>query len=386
MLIRLKYLTAGESHGKGLLGIIDGLPAGIKIDEEYIARDLFRRQQGHGRGGRMKIEKDHAEIYTGVRHGLSLGSPIGLLLPNKDWKNWTKKMSIEPIEDDVKKITLPRPGHADLAGIQKFQSDDIRNILERSSARETTMRVALAAICRKLLKELGIEVGSRVIQIHDVKDDSLIPDGCSPEDLNERVDRSPVRCLDDTAESKMMSVIDEAKKEGDSVGGIFELYATGLPYGLGSYVQWDVKLQTRISASIMSVNAFKGIEIGLGFESGKLKGSEVHDEISWDGNTYGRFSNNAGGIEGGMSNAQPIVVRAVMKPIPTLIKPLRSVDINTKESQLAHKERTDSCSVPAASIIAESMLCFVLADAMLEKFGGDTLDQLKAHIKASGEY
>ena len=295
-------------------------------------------------------------------------------------------MSIEPIEDDVKKITLPRPGHADLAGIQKFQSDDIRNILERSSARETTMRVALAAICRKLLKELGIEVGSRVIQIHDVKDDSLIPDGCSPEDLNERVDKSPVRCLDDEAESKMMSVIDEAKKEGDSVGGIFELYATGLPYGLGSYVQWDVKLQTRISASIMSVNAFKGIEIGLGFESGKLKGSEVHDEISWDGNTYGRFSNNAGGIEGGMSNAQPIVVRAVMKPIPTLIKPLRSVDINTKESQLAHKERTDSCSVPAASIIAESMLCFVLADAMLEKFGGDTLDQLKAHIKASGEY
>ena len=192
--------------------------------------------------------------------------------------------------------------------------------------------------------------------------------------------------MDDEAESKMMSVIDEAKKEGDSVGGIFELYATGLPYGLGSYVQWDVKLQTRISASIMSVNAFKGIEIGLGFESGKLKGSEVHDEISWDGNTYGRFSNNAGGIEGGMSNAQPIVVRAVMKPIPTLIKPLRSVDINTKESQLAHKERTDSCSVPAASIIAESMLCFVLADAMLEKFGGDTLDQLKAHIKASGEY
>ena len=299
MLIKLKYLTAGESHGKGLLGIIDGLPAGITIDEQYIARDLFRRQQGHGRGGRMKIEKDHAEIYSGIRHGISLGSPIGLLLPNKDWKNWTKKMSIEPIEDDVKKITLPRPGHADLAGIKKFQSDDIRNILERSSARETTMRVALAAICRKLLKEIGVEVGSRVIQIHDVKDSSLIPDDLSPENLNEIVDASPVRCLDDVAESKMISAIDAAKKEGDSVGGIFELYATGLPYGLGSFVQWDVKLQTRISASIMSVNAFKGIEIGLGFKSGKLKGSEVHDEISWDGNTYGRFSNNAGGIEGG---------------------------------------------------------------------------------------
>jgi chorismate synthase len=386
MLIRLKYLTAGESHGKGLLGILDGLPVGIKIDEEYIARDLFRRQQGHGRGGRMKIEKDHAEIYTGVRHGSSLGSPIGLLLPNKDWKNWTKKMSIEPINDEIKKITLPRPGHADLAGIQKFQSDDIRNILERSSARETTMRVALAAICRKFLKELGIEVGSRVIQIHDVKDESLIPDDFSPEDLNERADKSPVRCLDDEVESKMISAIDEAKKEGDSVGGIFELYATGLPYGLGSYVQWDVKLQARISASIMSVNAFKGIEIGLGFDSGKLKGSEVHDEISWDGNKYARFSNNAGGIEGGMSNAQPIVIRAVMKPIPTLIKPLRSVDINTKENELAHKERTDSCSVPAASIVAESMLCFVLADAMLEKFGGDTMGQLKAHIGVSGEY
>jgi len=386
MLIKLKYLTAGESHGKGLLGIIDGLPAGIKIDEEYIAYDLFRRQQGHGRGGRMKIEKDHAEIYTGVRHGNSLGSPIGLLLPNKDWKNWTKKMSIEPIDDEVKKITLPRPGHADLAGIQKFQADDIRNILERSSARETTMRVALAAICRKFLKELGIEVGSRVLQIHDVKDSSLLPDDFSPEKLNEKVDKSPVRCLDDEAELKMISAIDDAKKEGDSVGGIFELYATGLPYGLGSYVQWDVKLQTRITASIMSVNAFKGIEIGLGFDSGKLKGSEVHDEIAWDGIKYQRYSNNAGGIEGGMSNAQPIVVRAVMKPIPTLIKPLRSVDINTKENQLAHKERTDSCSVPAASIVAESMLCFVLADAMLEKFGGDTMDQLKAHIGVTGEY
>ena len=386
MLIRLKYLTAGESHGKGLLGIIDGLPAGIKIDEDYIAHDLFRRQQGHGRGGRMKIEKDHAEIYTGVRHGNSLGSPIGLLLPNKDWKNWTKKMSIEPIDDVVRKITLPRPGHADLAGIQKFQSDDIRNILERSSARETTMRVALAAICRKFLKELGIEVGSRVLQIHDVKDSSLLPDDFSPEKLNEKVDKSPVRCLDDKAELKMISAIDDAKKDGDSVGGIFELYATGLPYGLGSYVQWDVKLQTRITASIMSVNAFKGIEIGLGFDSGKLKGSEVHDEIAWDGIKYQRYSNNAGGIEGGMSNAQPIVVRAVMKPIPTLIKPLRSVDINTKENQLAHKERTDSCSVPAASIVAESMLCFVLADAMLEKFGGDTMDQLKAHIGVTGEY
>ena len=386
MLVRIKYLTAGESHGKGLLGIIDGLPSGLSISEEYIARELFRRQQGHGRGGRMKIEKDHAEIYSGVRHGVTMGSPVGLLIPNKDWKNWTNKMSIEPIAEKIRKITLPRPGHADLAGIQKFDTDDIRNILERSSARETTMRVALASICRKFLKEFGIEVGSRVTQIHGVVDETILSDDMTPEELNNKVDKSPVRCLDAKSEKKMIEAIDNAKNEGDSVGGIFELFASGLPYGLGSYVQWDTKLHARISASIMSVNAFKGMEIGLGFESGKLLGSEVHDEIGWDGNKFTRYSNNAGGIEGGMSNAQPIIIRAVMKPIPTLIKPLRSVDINTKENQLAHKERTDSCSVPAASIVAEAMLCFVLADAMLEKFGGDNIDQLRSHLQASGKY
>ena len=386
MLARIKYLTAGESHGKGLLGIIDGLPAGLDINEKFIAQELFRRQQGHGRGGRMKIEKDHAEIYSGIRHGKSLGSPIGLILPNKDWKNWTVKMSVEPVDEKIKKVTLPRPGHADLAGIQKYDSDDIRNILERSSARETAMRVALASICRKLLREVGIEVGSRVVQIHKVKDETIISENISLKSLNKKVDESPVRCWDKKTEKKMIDAIDKAKNEGDSVGGVFEIIANGLPYGLGSHVQWDTKLHARIAESIMSVNAFKGIEIGLGFKSSLRMGSEVHDEISWNGEKYTRHSNNAGGIEGGMSNAQPIIVRAVMKPIPTLIKPLRSIDIETKEEKLAHKERTDSCSVPAASIVAESMLCFVLADALLEKFGGDTMDQLKAHMKVSGKY
>ena len=347
MLTRIKYLTAGESHGKGLLGIIDNLPAGLEINEEYIAHQLFRRQKGHGRGGRMKIEKDYAEIYSGIRHGKSLGGPIGLIIPNKDWVNWTKKMSSEPIEEEIKRVTLPRPGHADLAGVQKFDFEDIRNVLERSSARETAMRVALASICRKLLKDVGIEVGSRVTQIYNVKDETSIPEGISPEVLNEIADKYSVRCLDKNAEKEMMSVIDKAKADGDSVGGIFEVIATGLPYGLGAHTQWDKKLHARIAESIMSVNAFKGIEIGMGFEQGEKLGSEVHDEIGWDGEAYIRHSNNAGGIEGGMSNAQPIVIKAVMKPIPTLIKPLRSVDIDSKQDKLAHKERTDSCSVPA---------------------------------------
>ena len=386
MLARLKYLTAGESHGKGLLGIIEGIPSGLEISESYLSEHLFRRQQGYGRGGRMKIETDFAELYTGVRHGISLGSPIGLILVNKDWENWTKKMSASPVDHNIRKVTLPRPGHADLTGVQKFDFDDIRNVIERSSARETAIRVALASICRKLLKDVGIEVGSRVVQIHSTKDITPIPEGISPEELNKMVDSSPVRCLDKAKEKEMMDTIDLAKSDGDSVGGVFEVIATGLPYGLGSHTQWDRKLQARIAESILSINAFKGIEIGMGFDQAGEFGSKVHDEIGHDSEKYIRHSNNAGGIEGGMSNAQPIVIRAVMKPIPTLIKPLRSVDIETKEERLAHKERTDSCAVPAASIIAESMLCFVLADALLEKFGGDSMDQLRAHIKATANY
>lgn len=386
MMHRLTFLTAGESHGRGLLGIVEGLPAGLEITENYIGNQLARRQIGYGRGGRMKIETDHAEIWCGVRHGKTLGSPVGLLIHNKDWKNWTKIMSVEPVDDDIKKVTLPRPGHADLAGIHKYGFDDIRNVLERSSARETAMRVALGSVCRKLLSEIGIEIGSRVLQIHDVKDESPVSADLFPDQLNNAADTSPVRCLDKDAEAAMMKIIDKAKANGDSVGGIFEVVATGLPYGLGAPFHWDQKLQARISGLMMSVNAFKGIEIGSGFSVGTKFGSEIHDEIGWDGEKFIRYSNNAGGIEGGMSNAQPIVLKMAMKPIPTLVTPLRSVDIHTKEEKDAHKERTDACAVPAASIIAESMLCFVLADALLEKFGGDSMEQLKAHMKATARY
>ena len=386
MLSKLKFLTAGESHGKGLLGVLDGMPAGLDISEDYIDAQLSRRQMGHGRGGRMKIEKDHGEIWSGVRHGRTLGSPVGILVENKDWKNWTKKMSIEPVKESTKRVTLPRPGHADLAGIQKYGANDIRNILERSSARETTMRVALGSVCRKFIEEFGIEVGSRVVQIHDAIDNEPIPKDITPNQLNQRADQSPVRCLNKEIETLMIKAIDNAKSNGDSVGGIFQVIATGLPYGLGSPMQWDSKLQAKISGMMMSVNAFAGIEIGSGFNKAEKLGSEVHDEIGWDDEKYIRYSNNAGGIEGGMSNAQPILIRMAMKPIATLIKPLRSIDIDSKEKKLAHKERTDSCAVPAASIIAESMLCFVLADAIIEKFGGDSIEQLKAHIKATAKY
>lgn len=384
MLKRLQFLTSGESHGKGLLGILDGLPAGIEISEEYIDHQLKRRQMGHGRGGRMKIEKDHAQLWGGVRHGLTLGSPVGILIDNLDWKNWTKKMSVEPIQEKVKPVTLPRPGHADLAGVHKYGFGDIRNILERSSARETTMRVALGSVCRKLLEDAGIYIGSRVVQIHNVKDESNYK--LTPDAMNERADISPVRCLDGNAEKEMINVIDDAKKAGDSVGGVFEVIATGVPYGLGSYTQWNNKLQARISTMMMSINAFKGIEIGSGFKSASQFGSNVHDEIGYENGKFTRHTNNAGGIEGGMSNAQPIVLWMSMKPISTLIKPLRSIDIVTHEEKNAHKERTDSCAVPAASVVSESMLCITLADALLEKFGGDSIEQLKSHMNNSAKY
>ena len=386
MLVRLKFLTAGESHGKALLGILDGVPSGFKISENYIGAQLKRRQMGHGRGGRMKIENDWAEILSGVRHGITLGSPIGLKINNNDWKNWTKKMSKEPVHSEIKKITLPRPGHADLAGVKKFGFDDIRNILERSSARETSMRVGLGSVCRKVLEELGIEVGSRVTQIHDVRDETILSFEKSPVKISQLVDKSPVRCLNKEKEKKMISIIDKAKKSGDSVGGVFEVFSTGLPYGLGSPMQWDRKLQAKISSMMMSVNAFKSIDIGSGIDMASKFGSQVHDEIGYNGKNFTRYTNNAGGIEGGMSNAQPLVVQVSMKPIATLIKPLRSVDLISKKVKNAHKERTDSCAVPAASIIAESMLCFVLLDSILEKFGGDSLEQLKSHMKVTAKY
>ena len=379
-------MTAGESHGKGLIGIIEGIPAGMNITEEYIEKDLLRRMQGHGRGGRMKIEKDHAEIFSGVRHAITLGSPISLLIKNFDWVNWEDRMATGKPKKEHRKVTMPRPGHADLAGVMKYGLDDIRNVLERSSARETAMRVAIGAVCRKLLEEVGITVGSRVYQIHNIVDETPVSNNISLKELNDTVDASPVRCFDKAAEKKMMDVIDEARNNGDSVGGSFEVIAKGLPYGLGTYINADGKLQARISQAMMSVNAFKGVELGAGFASSAVFGSELHDEILYEDNKITRASNNAGGIEGGMSNAQPIHVKVSMKPISTLIKPLRSIDLNTMQPKLAHKERTDSCAVPAASIIGESMLAIVLADALLEKFGGDNLDQLKKHIKASGKY
>ena len=384
MLKRLQFLTSGESHGRGLLGILDGLPAGIDISEKYINHQLKRRQMGHGRGGRMKIEKDQAQIFGGVRHGKTLGSPLGILIDNLDWENWTKKMSVEAVNEKIKPVTLPRPGHADLAGVHKYEFNDIRNVLERSSARETTMRVALGSVCRKLLEDIGIFIGSRVVQIHDVKDEQKY--NLSPTVMNSNADDSPVRCLDKNSEKEMVSVIDKAKKAGDSVGGIFEVIATGVPYGLGSYSQWNNKLQARISTMMMSINAFKGIEIGTGFKSATKFGSQVHDEIGYENGKFTRYTNNAGGIEGGMSNAQPIVIWMSMKPISTLIKPLRSVDIATHEKKNAHKERTDSCAVPAASVVSESMLCITLLDALLEKFGGDSVNQLKSHMNSSAKY
>jgi len=386
MLKKISYMTAGESHGKGLIGIIEGIPAGMNITEEYIEKDLLRRMQGHGRGGRMKIEKDHAEIFSGVRHAVTLGSPISLLIKNFDWVNWEDRMATGKPKKEHRKVSMPRPGHADLAGVMKYGLDDIRNVLERSSARETAMRVAIGAVCRKLLEEVGITVGSRVYQIHNIVDNTPVSNDMGLKELNDTVDASPVRCFDKDAEKKMMDVIDEARNNGDSVGGSFEVIAKGLPYGLGTYINADGKLQARISQAMMSVNAFKGVELGAGFASSAVFGSELHDEILYEDSKITRASNNAGGIEGGMSNAQPIHVKVSMKPISTLIKPLRSIDLNTMEPKLAHKERTDSCAVPAASIIGESMLAIVLADALLEKFGGDNLDQLKKHIKASGKY
>jgi chorismate synthase len=384
---KLRWLTAGESHGKGLVGILEGLPAGLEIHEDYIARQLLRRQMGFGRGKRMDIENDRAEIYAGVRYGKTIGSPIALLIPNKDWDNWKHQMSINPGEEITEPVTLPRPGHGDLAGIKKYDLTDIRDVIERASARETAMRVALGSLARKFLAELNIEVGSHVTRINTVQDNTALPTDIMADALNVRADKSPLRCLDKQIEKEMQTVIEKAKIEGDTVGGIFEVLATGIPYGLGSHIQWDLKLKSRLSQAIFSINAIKGIEVGLGFSGAQRRGSEFQDEIIKDdaGNII-RTSNNAGGIEAGISNAQPIVIHAVMKPLPTLRKPLRSVDIQSGKLGEAHKERTDTCAVPAASIVAESMVCLVLADALLEKFGGDSLHQIIAHVNATAQY
>ena len=382
MLTKIKFLTAGESHGEALVGIIQGIPAGLEITKEYIDKQLSRRQLGYGRSNRMKIETDQVTIISGIRHGKTIGSPISIMIKNKDYKNWIDKMEVEPAVDNIKKITLPRPGHADLSGIKKFDFDDIRNVIERSSARETAMRVALGAICKKFLKEANIDIYSRVLSIGSIIDNSQLTDS-DYSNLNDKVDASKFRCYNKSIEDDMLRLVDKCKLNGDTIGGTMEVVALGLPYGLGSYIQWDKKLNSIIGSLMLSINAFKSINIG---SIGNLFGSEYHDEILWDDDSYKRISNSAGGIEGGMSNTCPLVLNMSMKPIPTLSRSLKSVDINTKVEKSAHKERSDICAVPAASIVAEHMLSFAIADTLLDKFGGDSMKQFKAHLKASAQY
>lgn len=384
----MRYLTAGESHGPGLTAIIEGLPAGTPLLTEDINKELARRQAGYGRGGRMKIEKDQAIITAGIRHGEALGSPIALTVENKDWKNWKTVMSIEPIEEEKvgqRRVSKPRPGHADLVGGIKYGHRDLRNILERSSARETTVRVAVGAIAKKLLHELGIEVVGHVVEIGGVQ--ANLKNQYTIDEIREGSEKSPVRCLDPEVEQEMMDKIDEAKKKGDTIGGVVEVVVGGVPAGLGSYVQWDKKLDAKIARAIVSINAFKGAEFGVGFDMARKPGSEVMDEILWDENTgYTRGSNNLGGFEGGMTNGMPIVVRGVMKPIPTLYKPLMSVDIDTKEEYKASIERSDSCAVPAASVVAEAVVAWEVAEAVLDKFDGDSFERLKAEVAEYRRY
>lgn len=376
----LRFLTAGESHGKGLLGIIEGMPAGLTISKSLINEELRRRQQGYGRGGRMKIESDEVEFLSGIRWGRTLGSPITLFIKNRDWQNWEKAMNDDPAFDgSIPPVTKPRPGHADLPGVIKYDHADIRNVLERSSARETAMRVAIGAIAKQFLKNFDIYVGSFVTKIgsavHDVNTFKL-----SERDLimlSTMADNSSVRCPFSDIEKEMIEVINKAIETGDSVGGGFIVFATNVPVGLGSYVHWDRRLDGMIAGAMMSIQAIKAVEIGDGVKLGDEFGSKLMDEIFYEKKFF-RKTNHMGGIEGGMSNGMPIIVRATMKPIPTLRKPLKSVDIYTKEAVEATYERSDVCAVPAASIIGESVVAWCIAQAFLEKFGGDSVAEVKA--------
>lgn len=374
---QFRFLTAGESHGKGLTMVIEGVPAGLTLSEADIAPDLARRQGGYGRGGRMKIEKDHAEIMSGVRHGATLGTPIALWVQNRDWVNWTEKMAIEPVETEIERVTRLRPGHADLPGAIKYGFDDVRNVLERASARETAARVAVGAVAKRMLAEFGIEFHSHTLSIGAVR-------ASVPEQIDwDAVEEDPVRSADPAAGEAMVAAINAAKPDGDTVGGEVEVRASGVPMGLGSHVHWDRKLDGRIAQAICSINAFKAVGFGLGFEGSALRGSKVHDVIlpvaEWKGLPWRHATNNHGGIEGGISTGEDIVVRAAVKPIPTLAHPLPSVDLDTGEEVLAHYERSDVCVVPAAGVVAEAMVAIVLADAWLEKFGGDTLPETRAN-------
>jgi len=369
----MRYLTAGESHGKGLVVIIEGIPAKLPLRAEQINCELARRQRGYGRGGRMKIERDEAEILAGVRGGLTLGSPIALLIRNRDWENWKDVMDAELAHGEP--VSAPRPGHADLAGALKYNQKDIRNILERASARETAARVAAGAVCKVLLEQFGIKVLSYVVQIGGVEAQISHMDY---EERFRRAESSPVACPDESAAGEMMARIDAVGESGDSLGGVFEVVILGAPPGLGSFMHWDRRLDGKFAQALMSIPGIKGVEIGLGFWGARLCGSQVHDAIFYEeGRGFYRGSNNAGGLEGGVTTGEPIVLRAAMKPIATLKQPLQSVDIITKEPTSAARERADVCAVPAAAVIGEAMAAFVLAEAMQEKFGGDSLEEMK---------
>jgi chorismate synthase len=378
-----RFVTAGESHGPGLTAIVEGLPAGLELQPEDINRDLARRQLGHGRGGRMKIEKDRAEVTSGVRHGRTLGSPVALRIDNRDYQNWEERMNPWPVEAEVAEVHLPRPGHADLAGVQKFGFSDVRNVLERASARETAARVAAGGLAKAFLKALNVQVFSHVTRIGSVE--APRSDGLEPGDFD-NVDESPVRCLDDDASQAMVAEIDAARKANESLGGLFDVIAFGVVPGIGSHISWEARLDGRLAGAIMSIQAMKGVGIGHGFGLAERVGSQAHDEIFFtEERGYYRETNRAGGLEGGMTTGNPLVVVGAMKPLPTLTKPLRSVDTETKEPAQALRERTDSCTVPAAGVIGEAMVALVLASAYRDKFGGDHIDDVRAALGAYEE-
>jgi chorismate synthase len=381
----LKFITAGESHGPGLTCVVEGLPAGLELDRDAINGDMARRQLGHGRGGRMKIERDRAEVTGGVRHGLTLGGPVALQIANRDYANWEERMNPWPVDAEVAEVHLPRPGHADLVGTQKYGFTDVRNVLERASARETAARVAGGALARTFLAALGVEVRSHVVQIGSVRvpDERAAPLTVADFD---GVDEDPVRCLDRDASRAMVAHINAQRKANESLGGVFEVIAFGVVPGLGSHVSWEERLDGRIAGALCSIQAIKGVALGDGFDLAGIPGSAAHDELFYDeARGYYRETNHAGGLEGGMTNGEPVVARAAMKPLPTLTKPLRSVDIATKQPAQALRERTDSCTVPAAGVVGEAMLAFVLADAYRAKFGGDHMDDVRDAVAAYRE-